>query len=250
MPYDSESSAIARMYDGDHAAHRTPSGDVDFYVEEARNSGGPVAEFGCGTGRILVPTAQAGIEIVGVDLSQTMLDQLRAKNDQIELHAGDMRDFEIGRTFKLVTIPFRALSHIEASDDHVQVFANMRRHMEPEGRLVFDVFNPSYKHLADTRPEQLGIEREEDGKQIRRYFNAAPHHDTQVIDVEMRWEIEDDEGNIEELREAFTMRWFFRYELEHALARAGLAVETIYGDFDRSPLRADSPDYIFIARHA
>ena len=73
MGYFDYDSVIAGMYDADYAAARTVSGDVDFYVEEAKRSGGPVAEFACGTGRVLIPTAQAGIEIVGVDASHDML---------------------------------------------------------------------------------------------------------------------------------------------------------------------------------
>lgn len=89
--------------------------DVPFYVEAARESGGPVLELGCGTGRVLIPTARAGIETVGFDLSAGMLEacqrRLRAEppelRDRVSLHRGDMRNFDLGRTFRLVTIPFR-----------------------------------------------------------------------------------------------------------------------------------------------
>jgi SAM-dependent methyltransferase len=239
---------IARMYDDDYAALRAPSGDVGFYVEEAHRSGGPVAEFGCGTGRILIPTLEAGLEAVGVDVSPEMLARLREKRPDAEVFAGDMRVCDLGRTFALVTIPFRALSHIEEIDDHIRVFQNMRRHLAPDGRLVFDVFHPRPDYLVEPHDERF--EHELEGRKIRRYGRSTPSRSRQHLDVVFRWEIEDATGAVEERRARFTMRWFHRYELEHALARAGLALEALYGDFDRSAFRDDSPEMIFVARSA
>jgi len=243
-------NTISRMYDGDYDLRRTPSGDVDFYVEEAKRSRGPIAEFGCGTGRILVPIHDAGIEAVGVDLSPAMLEQAREKRENLELHVGDMRDFGIGREFALVTIPFRALSHVIEAEDHRKVFANMRRHLAPEGRLVFDVFQPNPAYMVEPKQDVLDFEREEQGQKIRRYFSVRSHKSRQVNDVVFRWEIEAPDGSVEELREEFPMRWFSRFELEHALARAGLEVEQLWGDFKRGELEDDSPEFIFVARRA
>ncbi len=245
--YDRPYGKIADMYDGDYELHRTPSGDVDFYVEEARKSAGPVLELGCGTGRVLVPTAEAGVDITGLDLSDTMLSKAREKRDGLTLHQGDMRDFDLGRRFRLITIPFRGLSHIDSADDHLRVFANVRKHLEDDGRFIFDVFQPSYKHLAENDKDALSFERVDGDTKIRRYFSTQKHPSIQMMDCEFRWEIEDASGAIEEFREAFTMRWFFRYELEHALARSGFFVETIWGNFDRSPLADDSKELIFVS---
>ena len=66
-----EYAFVADLYDHVTAYRDRP--DIAFYVEAARQSGGPVLEFGCGTGRVLIPTARAGMDIVGVDLSPHML---------------------------------------------------------------------------------------------------------------------------------------------------------------------------------
>ena len=246
--YENAYGRIAEMYDGDYAHLRTPRGDVDFYVDEAKRAGGPVLEIGCGTGRILVPIADAGVAVAGLDFSEPMLAKAREKREGLDLHQGDMRDFDLGRTFKLVTIPFRALSHIDRAEDHIAVFRNVRRHLDADGRFIFDVFHPSYKHLAEDNEDVLGIERDEDGKKIRRYFSSFKHPARQMMDCSFRWEIEDADGGIETFSETFTMRWFFRFELEHALDRAGFDLEVVWGDFDRSPLADDSPELLFVAR--
>src|SRR5215468_2183437 len=102
----------AALYD-----HYSPGieGDVAFYVEEARAAAPPVLELGCGTGRILIPVAEAGIELVGLDRAPAMLAVARAKlatltaasRGRIQLIEGDMRTLALGRRFGLVMVPYR-----------------------------------------------------------------------------------------------------------------------------------------------
>src|SRR5262245_35815549 len=109
---------IAELYD--HVVPYRTRADVSFFVDEARRANGPVLEIGCGTGRILIPTARAGVEIVGIDLSEYMLaicrQRLAEENDFVRARAhlaqADMRTFELKRTFGLVTIPFRPFQHL------------------------------------------------------------------------------------------------------------------------------------------
>ena len=94
--------------------------DVAFFVDAARAAGGPVLEVGCGTGRVALAIARAEIEIVGLDLSQHMLAVCREKlrqesptvQSRVTLVNGDMRQFDLGRTFKLITLPFRPFQHL------------------------------------------------------------------------------------------------------------------------------------------
>ncbi len=107
--------------------------DVNFFVEMAQRSGGPVLELGCGTGRVLIPIAKSGIEIVGLDASPGMLSLCREKllsesNDVqskvLDLVQGDMRAFQLSRKFSLVTIPFIPVtSHIEPCQSRRQAEA-------------------------------------------------------------------------------------------------------------------------------
>jgi SAM-dependent methyltransferase len=247
MPYEGE-SAITRFYDGDYAHFRTPSGDVAFYVEEALRAKGPVLELGCGTGRVLIPTAEKGVRITGVDGSEAMLARLRARLPKADVHVGDLRDFDLKRRFALVTIPFRPIAHVLDAADHVRVFENVRRHLAPEGRLLFDFFHPKLAFLTAPRPEKLDFERAEGDLRVRRYSRTTPHVSRQVNDVTLRWEVEHRDGRIEREESRFEMRWFYRFELEHLLARAGFRDVTIYGDFERRPFAADSPDLVAVAR--
>ena len=113
--YD-EYAVVAEFYD--YVVPYRERRDVDFFVELARQSGGPVLEIGSGTGRVLIPTARAGVEIVGLDSSASMMEVCRAKlahepqevQTKVQLVEGDMRQFDLGREFRLVTVPFRPSS--------------------------------------------------------------------------------------------------------------------------------------------
>src|SRR5262245_51552313 len=199
---------VAPFYDADYDFFRTPSGEVASSVEGARRSGGPILEIACGTGRVLLPTARAGIEIAGVDLSRPMLDRLRAKlgaepeavRARVSLHEADACTADLGRSFSLVTIPFRSIGHLQEVERQVALYRNARRHLAKGGRLVFDFFLPRLDRLASPQPEKLEIERREGNRRIRRFASTVPHAASQLVDVSFRWEVESDAGKIEEVR--------------------------------------------------
>ncbi len=94
--------------------------DIPFYVAEAQRAHGPCLELGCGTGRVLIPVASAGVEVTGLDLSPPMIARARRKvatlpqdvRSRITLYEGDMRDFGLEQRFALIYVPFRAFLHL------------------------------------------------------------------------------------------------------------------------------------------
>jgi SAM-dependent methyltransferase len=236
--------------------------DVAFYVEAAVGSGGPVLEIGCGTGRVLIPTARADVEIVGMDLSTHMLEICRQRlgeepedvQARVELIQADMRDFKLKRTFQMATIPFRPFQHLLTVDDQLACLASIHRHLVEDGRLVFHIFNPSLHSLVrDDLGQEVGEEPEfttPDGRRvIRRHKVTARDLFKQVNHVELIYNVTHPDGREERLVHAFPMRYFYRYEVEHLLVRAGYAIERVYADFDRSPYGSIYPgDLIFVAR--
>ena len=237
--------------------------DGQFYVDEARSSGGNVLEVGCGTGRILIPTARAGIEIDGLDGSAAMLEVCAAKlakepsdvRARTSLHHGDARAFDLKRKYALITAPFRPVQHLITIDDQLRFLDSVRRHLAPGGRLVFDVFNPNFSALVSAD----GIEREDvpetflpDGRSFRRTGRVKRvRWIEQVSEVELTYYVTETQG-AEPRRyvHAFDMRWYLRDELIHLLARAGFSVRAIYGDLHRSDLTDDSKELIVVAQIA
>jgi SAM-dependent methyltransferase len=228
--------------------------DVAFYVEEAARAGGPVLELGCGTGRVLLPTARAGATVTGLDASAEMLERCAAKlaaepdevRARVTLRRADARDFALGTTFDLVSAPFRILQHLVTVDDQLRCLACVARHVAPGGRFAFDVFNPSFAALVGDRSAEAEDTPElalPDGRTLRRTARVPRVRLTeQVSEVELIYYVSG-----RRYVQAFHMRWYLPAELTHLLARAGFAVRAIYGDFDRSPLTDAAPEQIVVA---
>jgi SAM-dependent methyltransferase len=132
-------------------------------VDLARRIGGPVLEIGCGTGRVLLPIARAGITIHGVDSSLPMLSILRQKIDReppdvserIRTHNGDMRNFRPEEKYPLVTIPFRPMQHMHSVEDQVCALTTAAFHLHEKGILAFDVFYPKFETLQARLGEEI-----------------------------------------------------------------------------------------------
>jgi SAM-dependent methyltransferase len=255
-----ENAFIADLYDL-IPPYRERS-DLTFYVDTARETGGPVLEVGCGTGRVLIPTARLGIDIVGLDLSPSMLDMCRKRLSQepeevqarARLIEADMRDFNLGETFRLVTIPFRPFQHLTTVEDQLSCLECVHRHLMEGGRLVFDIFNPSLEVL--TR-EDVGEEiRDEpdfvmpDGRRVVRYHRfVSKDRFHQINQSELIYDVTYPDGREERLVHTFPMRYLFRFEAEHLLVRSGFKVEYLYADFEKNPYGSKYPgELIFVAK--
>ena len=119
------------------------SDDIQFYVDQARISGGPILELGCGTGRITIPIAMAGLEIIGLDNSGKMLETAKAKiskipgiEKNIELIDGDMTTFSIDRQFSLIIIPFNGF----LSGNSRSSYSTILRSLERDGGRRLEYF--------------------------------------------------------------------------------------------------------------
>jgi SAM-dependent methyltransferase len=135
--------------------------DVEYYVELARATGGPVLEYGCGNGRVALAIARAGVEVHGLDLSRPMLDDLErrlakeapATKKRLKLTHGDMRKVDLKREFALVIVPFNGLMHLYETIDVEALFARAYDHLETDGVFVFDFSLPVPSDLA-RRPDR------------------------------------------------------------------------------------------------
>ena len=256
-----EYASIADLYD--YVTPYRDRADIAFFVDAAVTAGGPVLEVGCGTGRVLIPTARAGVDIVGLDLSAQMLaicrERLRrepaAAQENATLVHADMRRFDLGRRFALATIPFRPFQHLLTVDDQLACLGAIRQHLIDGGVLIFDLFNPSLDALAN---QPIGQETDAgepefttpDGRRVTRSFTiVAADRFSQINDIELRYNVTYPDGRQATLVHAFRMRYLFRFEAEHLLARAGFAVEHVYAGYDRSEYGSIHPgELVFVAR--
>jgi SAM-dependent methyltransferase len=230
-PYD----AIAELYD---PWSRSVTEDVPFYVAEARKSGGgPVVELGVGTGRIAVPTAAAGIPVIGVDSSAGMLEICRRRAGEagvaelLDLRLGDLAAPPISERVQLVTCPFRSYLHLPDGDARLGALSAARELLVPGGRLIFDVFAPRRDDIEETHGRW--IERE---PQI--FERADWNEQAQTLTLSVRGP-----GGESTMR----LAWIPAKEWRRTLEKAGFEVERCYGWFDYRPYRGQE-DMVFVAR--
>lgn len=238
--------------------------DAAFYVDLCRAAKGAILELGCGTGRILISAAEAGCTITGLDRSGFMLERCRNKlqalapevQKRVTLVEADITNFTLDGSYALVTVPFRPLQHLVTIEEQFGLLACAQRHLAPGGKLALDVFHPHLRTLAQPfNPEEIEDTAElllADGRRLRRTFRVtAKRPAEQRNDIELIYYVQGLDGNTTRIVQAFPLRYFFRFELEHLLARAGFQVQDLFGDFDKSPFTDSSPEMIAIAvRHA
>jgi SAM-dependent methyltransferase len=225
---------IARLYD---AWSTAVVEDISFYVEEALASGGPVVELGVGTGRIAIPTAMAGVHVIGVDLSSEMLavcgEAARAAgvSERVDLRLGDLRSPPVQERVPLVTCPFRAFLHLATDAERLEALRAARALLVPGGRLVFDVFAPSDEDIEETHGRWL---EREPGIFERAEWDRAQ----QTLTLSVRGERGES---------SMILWWLEPQRWQALLAEAGYAVDACYGWFDRR--RYDGgEDSVWVAR--
>lgn len=238
----------ARLYD-----RLFPGGEqaVDFYRSEADLQGGHVLELGCGTGNKLIPIASDGHPCVGLELSPEMLARAQRKADkqrvEVEWVQGDMRDFDLGRTFELVYIAGNSLLHLHAAEDLVGCLRAVRRHLSPGGRLIFDVFNPSVHMLAQAD----GVRRRRDALSFVDPDRGVVHVDVaETYDVAAQvtrgtWYLSTD-SEADFLVLPLEIRSIFPQELPLLLELGGLRVVERFGDWSRAPLTPDAALQLYV----
>jgi len=252
---------IGYLYD--HVPLYEARQDAAFYLEEARRSPGEVLEIGCGTGRVLLPIARAGVRITGLDASRQMLERLRQRlaaepaevRGRVTVVEADATAFDLGRTFPLITAPFRVFQHMVTVDSQMALLKAVAKHLAPGGRFIFDLFNPRYDLLAMDR-SRIAIDTPRitlpDGRTLERGARIAKvRWLDQVSEVEMVWYLSDGAGTpVREYVQPFEMRWFTRSEIEHLVARMGFRVEAVFGDLTRGPLVDGAPEQVYTLTRA
>jgi SAM-dependent methyltransferase len=222
----------------------------------ASKYGGPVLELGCGTGRVLLPTARAGIHITGLDLSQSMLDICREKlhrephavSDRVNLVQGNMTSFALAEQFRLITIPFRSFQHLVTVEDQLTCLLCIYDHMARGSHLILDIYNPDIRRLSEGTIRQ-GDEpsfRLPDGSMVVRVFEATVDLARQMLNGHMTYYVAHQDGTRERVVQPFPFRFLYRYEIEHLLTRAGFYVEAVYGEFDQSEFGNNYPGELIL----
>jgi len=233
---------------------------VAFYAALAQETGGPVLEIACGTGRVSIPIARLGFTMTGLDIVPGMLERARSKSVGLPTRwiEGDARTFALGEHFRLIFLTGNAFQAFVTNADQAALLQRVRAHLHDEGLFAFETRNP----LLPNSPTPAGLfmtlethHEEEDGPsfinangyEVRVSRTQVYDHVAQILHLTSykRWH----EGAEEHTMIARTaLRYTFPQELAALLHYNSLTIIRQYGDWNREPLTATSPSIIVVCR--
>lgn len=224
--------------------------EIPFFLKQAKLAAGPVLEVACGTGRITLPIARAGIEITGLDISRPMLERARRKAEVERLAVTwferDCRQINANRFFALIFSATNAMQHLHDLDS-VNAFLTSAKHaLQPGGTLILDVFNPNPVKLARTDATRYHHKTIVDSTGNEIHVDAASQYDSgsQILNFTLYY-LRD--GELTRTKKV-NMRCFFPEELMALCHFNGLEVVQRYGDYDETPFNSNSPKQILFCR--
>jgi SAM-dependent methyltransferase len=221
--------------------------DSEFFLKEASVTKGKVLEVGVGTGRLFKNAIGKGIDIYGIDISPNMIDVLKNKipeNEHYRISLQNIIDFKFDIKFDLVIAPFRVFMHLSDKEDQLRALNNIYYHLEKGGKFVFDAFVPELGQLIKGLDNVVDFEGEyEPGNKIRRIVSTSPDLINQLINIRFKIEWDGEDGFQNEVWNT-SLRFFFRYELEHLIERSSFDSYEIYGDYKGHKLQSNSKEFI------
>ncbi len=241
VPENHFDEPIAARYDddlADQSAPETLAGMLDLLAELA-GAGGRTLEFAIGTGRVALPLAKRGLHVEGIELSEAMVAQLRAKpgGTDLPVTVGDMATTRVDGQFDLVFLVFNTILNLTTQDEQVACFQNAAAHLRPGGHFVIETIVPSLRsmppgerfHVFHHGPDHTGVDEYDVVTQ-----RATSHHYTRRADG---WELT-----------SMPFRYAWPSELDLMARLAGMDIVGRWADWDRSPFTADSASHVSVWR--
>jgi SAM-dependent methyltransferase len=236
---------FAELYDD---ASLGIQGELDFYLKEAKKTKGKVLEAACGTGRILLPLLEAGVNIEGFDLSIKMLDVLKKKakkkNLKPKVWRADMRNFRSNKKYDLIIIPYRAFNHVEKSEDQIMTLKNLKKHLKKGGKLILNFFYPDFNYIA--RMNGKASKKSKVMIKGRKYLiSEIPRYSPVDQLIRVDWIFEDEKGKKKKILKIH-LCYIYKKEFELLLKLSGFSKWKVYGGFKKQKLKNEKQEMVWI----
>lgn len=246
---------VARFYDAETS---DKTDDLVMYSRLAEESGGPVFDVGCGTGRVMLHLAQEGVEAHGIDDSAPMLEILRRKAaafphlaGRLQIIEGDVLKTKIERKYPLVLLTYNALMHFHEQEQQIALLERLRQIVAEDGLLVIDLPNAG-DTFASQDSDAMILDRKfidpETGHLILLFSSSVLDRTTQLLYVDWIYDEVQEDGSVKRLLAPHVLRYYFYAEIKLLLERCGFAIEEVFGGTDEEPFEDGSERMIIYAR--
>jgi SAM-dependent methyltransferase len=242
MPPNYFDANVAEHYDDSSAEMFDPTlieETVDFLVDLAGD--GPVLELGVGTGRIALPLASRGLRVHGIDLSEAMVERLRAKpgGDGVETTIGDFATTRVGAGFSLAYVVFNTIMNLTTQDEQIACFANVAAQLAPGGCFVVEVGVPQLQRLPP-------------GEKLRPFDVGTAHVGIDEIDVATQRLVSHHYWIREGVADVVSLpfRYVWPSELDLMARLAGLTLRERWSGWKREPFTSASRRHVSVWQNA
>jgi SAM-dependent methyltransferase len=243
-----------RLYDWEHDPYVA---DVAVHLALVRRFGGPVLELATGTGRLLAPLAQAGLDVTGVDSSAPMLARARERFARLGVRGTLVEQraetLQLDRQFRTIIFGLDSFGLLVRRADQVRALRAIRAHLTHDGRLVLDLANGNLRGSGEAVEELLHdvtAPDPETGRPITKFILRRPRPADQLDELRFFYDEQDAQGYLQRTTVDLTLRWFTRFELELLLESTGFEIAELYGNYNLEPYGPDSDRLLIVARAA
>jgi ubiquinone/menaquinone biosynthesis C-methylase UbiE len=226
---------------------------VDFHIELAEKYGDEgVIDIGCGTGCTLLPLVKHGYDVVGLDISQSMLDVLQNKllegNLKTQLTRSNMSQFSYNKKFSLAIIPRSGFIHLLTKEEQRETLINIYNHLTEGGVLSLNTAYPNLDMLSKSARSENNIflrteYKNNKGNIEKIYSDVKYDFETQISKGKYIFEEYNDNGQICAIRECpIAVRCTYKSEIEYLFELCGFKIIGTYGGYDKR--EAKYPGYL------
>ena len=240
--------------------HTGNPNDIPFYMDACAGANS-VLELGAGAGRITFPLVHMGLRVTAVDISTHMISALKDiasrlpenLKSSIDILEADMTELSLGRCFDRVIIPYNSLLCLLSHEAVVSCLAQSALHLDKGGLLMFDFYDVPLNAVddeddIDESEEHIAI-IEDGGLSAHVYECPISHPDPRRFDVAYRYVIVDEDNREQEtFSYEIAQRCIYKEEVTSLLARAGLEMVSMIGDFEEASIDDNTQQVVVTAR--
>ncbi len=238
------------LYDKENEAYLP---ELPLLVKWVEKSGGTIIDIACGTGRVTIPLAKRGYDLIGVDVHKGMLDEAKKKSadHSIQWIEQDCTNFQLEMKSRLIFSVGNSFQHFLTNEAQDGLLSSVNKHLEMDGVFIFGTRFPSADELLQPSTEEYWrTYTDQDTGDIVDVYTISNYDSLNQIQhyTTIRKYKNIDGEFVKEKRTNISLRYVYPKEMERMLKMHGFEIVSVYRDWDENPLTNESYQMIYVCR--